>query len=158
MAQNLASLKLTDAELATLNGALDTIETTLAGRIVALDADQRQSLVKMGDKTRPFCEDSIAALQSNSAALPPGFALGELADDMADFEKLNPLFDRLTTVRESIDDTLKAISSDVMINCIAGVGVLKALNKLNPSLDESLKNLAAIRRKKAPKKPKPPTP
>jgi hypothetical protein len=158
MAQNLVSLKLTDAELTTLNGALDTIQTTLAGRTVSLDPGQRRTLVKMGDKTRPFCEDAVAALQSNSAALPPGFALGELADDMTDFEKLNPFFDRLTTVRELVDDTLKAISSDVMTNCIAGVGVLKALNKLNPALDESLKNLSNVRRKKAAKKSKPPTP
>lgn len=153
MPQNLASLKITDAEITTLRGALQTIRTTLGARAVSLDTTQRKDLVKMGDKSRPFCEQSINALQSNAAALPPDLNVSELRDDMADFEKLNPFFDEFSTVGELLDDTLKAISSDIMTNCIAGVGVLKALNKLNPSLDAALKNLATLRRSKSqPKK------
>ena len=53
---------------------------------------------------------------------------------------------------EMIDDTLKALSSDVMVNTVAGVGFLKALNKLKPSLDRLLADLGAIRRAKPTKK------
>ena len=51
-----------------------------------------------------------------------------------------------------IDDTLKALSSDVMVNSVAGVGFLKALNKLKPSLDRLLTDLGSIRRSKPNKK------
>src|SRR6476620_8104185 len=120
MAQNLASLKLTAANMTALNGALDTIRTTLGDRAVSLSVSQRQTLTKMGDKSRPFCQQGIAALQANAASLPPDVNVTELSDDLADFEKLAPFFDQYNQVGELIDDTLKAISSDVMINTIAG--------------------------------------
>jgi hypothetical protein len=156
MKQNLVSLKLTNAEITTLNGSLVPINTIFANRAVSLDPEQRRTLTKMGDKSRPFCQEAINALQSNAASLPPDFDLSELADDMADFDKLNAFAAKLGTLVELVDDTLKAISSDVMTSCIFGVGFLKALNKLTASLDNELQGLKGLRRSKAVKKPKTP--
>lgn len=102
----------------------------------------------MGDKSRPFCEQAVAALQSNVAPLPPDFDLPELVTDLADFTKLDAFFDQFEQRGEQLDETLKAISSDVMTNSTLGVGSLKFLNKLNPKLDDLLKDLSALRRSK----------
>ncbi len=54
-----------------------------------------------------------------------------------------------------LDDTLKALASDLMTGSIVGVTFLKALNKLNPGLDTLLTSLKSVRRRK-PAKPAPP--
>jgi hypothetical protein len=74
-----------------------------------------------------------------------------IADDLEELNALATFYAEHETNGESIDDPLKALSSDVMVNTLAGVGILKALNKLKPSLDRLLSDLDSIRRSK-PKK------
>ena len=59
--QNLVSLNLTADDLAALDGALATVESLL-GRGVALSAQQRRDLYKMGDKSEAFCRQSLRLL------------------------------------------------------------------------------------------------
>jgi hypothetical protein len=154
MSQNLAEVHLTAKELETVRAALATIRETLQPRATSLTPAQRKSLVKMGDKSRNFCEQAIAGLQSNSTSLPADYDLAGLAGDMADFTELDNFNTEFQQVGEMIDDTVKALSSDVMVNSLVGVTFLKALNKLKPSLDKLLQNLGSIRRAKPASKKK----
>ena len=157
MSQNLASIAFTSAEVATIKTALQTIRTTLGDRAVSLTQEQRQTLMKMGDNTRVFCQEAVAGLQQNAASLPPDLAVTELSQDMADYIALESIMTEYDATRELLDDTLKALASDVMTNSIIGVTFLKALNKINPALDTLLRSLKTVRRRKA-AKPAPPTP
>ncbi len=76
---------------------------------------------------------------------------------MADYTALESIFVEYEAVGELLDDTLKALASDVMTNSIIGVTFLKALNKINPALDTLLGSLKTVRRRKA-VKTTPPTP
>jgi len=107
----------------------------------------------MAEGTQPFCEQTVAALEANSASLPAELPVGATAKDLADYKKLAPIYAEYLVVGELLDDTLKALASDVMTNCIVGAAFLKALNKLKPGLDNLLQNLTSIRRRKATKKP-----
>jgi len=158
MPQNLADLKLTDAEAAAILGALETIRTTLGARAVSLSPEQRGSLVKMGEGTQPFCEQTLVALQANAASLPADLPVAAAAQDMADYKKLAPVCAEFLSVGELLDDTLKALGSDIMTTCIVGAAFLKTLNKLKPGLDGTLKNLTSIRRRKPAKKKATPKP
>jgi hypothetical protein len=155
MSQNLANLGLTVAEITTLKGALQTIRTTLGDRAVSLSPEQRQNLVKMGDSSRVFCQQAVAGIQQNVGSMPPDLDVPELVQDLADYTLLEPFVAEYEAVGELLDDTLKAISSDVMSNSIIGVTFLKALNKLNPALDTLLGSLKTVRRRKAVKKTPP---
>lgn len=154
MAQNLVSLKLTNDEITALAGALDTIRTTLGNRAVSLTPKQRQTLVKMGDNTRNFCLQAVAALQANNSSLPADFPMAELNQDMADYDPFSAFVTSFFQVGELLTDTQKALASDIMVNCILGVGGLKFANKLNPQLDTLLKDLSATRRAKPAQKSK----
>jgi hypothetical protein len=154
--QNLVTIELTTAEIATLKGALETIRTTLGERAVSLTPDERQSYVKMGDNTRVFCQQAIAGIQANSGSMPADFDVPGLLQDMADYTALETFFAEYKAVGELLDDTLKALSSDVMANSIVGVTFLKALNKINPSLDTLLSSLREVRRRKSKKASTPP--
>jgi hypothetical protein len=148
MSQNLAQVHLTEQDLATMREGLAMIRSVIASRATSLTPQQRKSLVKMGDKSRNFCGQAVAGLQSNGDSLPKTFNVEALAVDLADFTALDAFHAEFEQVGEMIDDTTKALSSDVMVNALVGVSFLKALNKLNPSLDKLLQQLGAIRRAK----------
>ncbi len=148
MSQNLAEVKLTAQDIATLREGLEMIRSVLANRSTSLTPKQRKTLVKMGDKSRNFCEQAVTGLQSHTDSLPRDFDLDGLTTDLADFTALDAFFTEFTEVGEMIDDTAKALSSDVMVNTLIGVSFLKALNKLKPSLDKLLQDLRGIRRAK----------
>ncbi len=152
MSQNIANLQLTNAEIVTLTGALQTIRTTLGSRAVSLTPGERQTLVKMGDGTRAFCQQAVAGIEANAASMPPDLDVPGLVQDLTDYNALEPIYSELLSISELMDDTLKALASDVMTNSIAGVAFLKALNKLNPNLDNLLASLRQVRRRK-PAKP-----
>ena len=80
--QNLVSLNLTADDLAALDGALATVESLL-GRGVALSAQQRRDLYKMGDKSEAFCRQSLRLLANNPQVVPPGLGLEEAQADLA---------------------------------------------------------------------------
>lgn len=149
MSQNLANISLTAAEITALAGALQTIRTTLGTRAVSLTLDQRKSLVKMGDNTRVFCQQAVSGIQANIGSMPPDLDVPGLVQDLADYTALETFCAEYAATGELLDDTLKALSSDVMTNSIVGVTFLKALNKLNPALDGLLDSLKQVRRRKA---------
>lgn len=148
MSQNLANIELTAAEIITLKAALQTIRTTLGDRGVSLTQDQRKTLVKMGDNTRVFCQQAVAGLQANSGSMPPDVDVSGLVQDLADYTALEAFCAEYQATGELLDDTLKALASDVMTNSIIGVTFLKALNKINPALDTLLASLKQVRRRK----------
>lgn len=158
MSQNLANIHLTAAEITTLSGALQTIRTTLGDRAVSLTPEQRQTLFKMGDSTRVFCQQAVAGLQANAGSMPPDLDVPGLAQDLADYTALEGILAEYKAVGELLEDTLKALSSDVMTNSIIGVTFLKALNKINPALDTLLGSLKQVRRRKAAKTTPAPAP
>ena len=145
MSQDLASLKLTEEDIKKLGGAMAIIREVLEKRAVSLTPTQRKKLLKMGDKSRNFCVQAVDGLKANAASLSPEFKLTALEEDLADFIALDAFYAEYEQTGEMIDDTLKALSSDVMVNTVAGVGFLKALNKLKPSLDRLLADLGTIR-------------
>ncbi len=156
MAQNLANIQLTPAEITALKGALQTIRTTLGDRAVSLTPDQRKTLVKMGDNTRVFCQQAVTGLEANIGSMPPDLDVPGLVQDFADYTALEPIVAEYEAVGELLDDTLKALSSDVMTSSIIGVTFLKALNRINPALDNLLGSLKQVRRRKSSKAATPP--
>jgi hypothetical protein len=158
MSQDLANIHLTAAEITTLTGALQTIRTTLGDRAVNLTPAQRKSLVKMGDNTRVFCQQAVAGIQANAGSMPPDLDVPGLAQDLADYTALEGILAEYEAVGELLEDTLKALSSDVMTNSIIGVTFLKALNQINPGLDTLLGSLKQVRRRKSAKAAPDPAP
>jgi hypothetical protein len=83
--------------------------------------------------------------------MPPDLDVPGLVQDFADYTALEIFVAEYEAVGELLDDTLKALSSDVMTNSIVGVTFLKALNKINPALDTLLDSLKLVRRRKVTK-------
>lgn len=126
--QNLVSLNLTADDLAALDGALATVESLL-GRGVALSAQQRRDLYKMGDKSEAFCRQSLRLLANNPQVVPPGLGLEEAQADLAALDALRPRMEKLRQLAERGEDTELALGSDIMGVALEGYALLKVAGK-----------------------------
>ena len=74
MSQNLISLGLNDADYATIDQAIATLEAQLTG-LLSLSNDERRSLYKMGDKSEAFCRQTLTVMAQNPQLLPASVEL-----------------------------------------------------------------------------------
>jgi len=80
--------------------------------LVDLNAAERKSLPKMGDKSRAFVSKALEVATQNPDFLPRSFDLEELRKDVQLFEALYPLLLSVTQLQELLDDTCLAVGSE----------------------------------------------
>lgn len=128
MSQNLIDLDLSPETLAAIDGALATLEQHFAG-LLALTADQRRGLTKMGDKSEAFCRQAVVAFAENPGVLPRNFDVDAYRRDLASLDTLRPRAMRVARLHERLQDTDTALGSDLMTNSLEGYAVLKVAGK-----------------------------
>ena len=124
MTQNIATLNLTDAQLAAVDAALMELETQLAG-LIALPPTQKRGLRKMGEKSEAFCRQALRVLEQNPQLVPPNVLAADAIGDLAAIDKLRPRMTRLSRLSERASDTDIALGSDVMTTALQVYGLLK---------------------------------
>ena len=149
MSQNLVSLDLTD-DLPKFDAALDAIEGVM-DVFVSLTPEQMRKLTKIGEKSETFCRQTVAILDQNRQALPPGFDLDELKRDLAAYDALRPRLNRLKSLAAKCGDTQVALGSDLLSASYDGYALLKVFGKADnvAPLMDSLR--AGVRRTPAAK-------
>ena len=141
MNQNLVDIDLTADALTAIDNALNALETSLAG-LIALTGDQRQQLIKMGDKSEAFCRQAGHVFAENPGILPGSFDLPGYERDLAALDALRPRMMRLSKLYQRAQDTDMALGSDLMANALQGYAFLKVAGK-GQGLDEMRKMLSA---------------
>ncbi|MGZ0077593.1 hypothetical protein [Methylomonas sp. TEB] len=142
MSQNLLSLTFTDAALAEIDAALNTLETHFAG-FVSLSPDQRRNILKMGDKTEAFCRQTMLLAAQNAQAIPPNLNMPEAQADMTSLDQLRPRLHRLRDLQARGDDTDMALGSDIYSFCLDAYASLKIAGK--GAALETLRQAMAVR-------------
>jgi hypothetical protein len=128
MPQNLVSLDLSADEIAAMDQAISALET-LTKPFITLSADDKNALVKMGDKSVAFCQQTALVLAQNKDALPPSFDYSEMEDDLAAYAALQSRVLRIREVLAKLDDTQMALGSDVMVAASEGYALMKLFGK-----------------------------
>ena len=146
MTQNLISLNYTDADLAEIDAALAVLERHFA-KLPDLTPDERRGLTKMGDKSEAFCRQTLLVLAQHPEVLPANFDLAEARNDLAQLDRLRPIFHRLTHLDTKGEDTAMTLGSDIMTACLDGYALLKVTGK-GAGL-ETLRQSMSIRRARA---------
>jgi hypothetical protein len=80
--------------------------------LIDLNANERQALPKMGDKSRAFVSKALEVATQNPDFLPRSFDLEELRKDVQLFEAMYPIVVALTQLQELVDDTCLAAGSE----------------------------------------------
>jgi len=148
MTQNLVTLTLSDAQLQAVDQALFDLEAQLTG-LVAMDADQRRGLKRMGVKSEKFCRLTLSVLDQNPQVVPPSLKLADAQADLTALDRLRPRLLRLQRLNERAIDTQTALGSDVMATALQGYALLKVAGR-NQGL-EGLRRTLGSRFSKGPR-------
>ena len=127
------SAQISPADLQEIKAALITIETKLPF-LVHLTIEERRKIVKMGDKSLAFVNNSLAAAQSNPNVLPVSFDVNEFKMDYELAMALSEIHMNLQQLNEKVDDTLMAVSGEVMTSSLTVYDYVKTAAKKIPGL------------------------
>ena len=141
---NLISVAFTPAELAAIDGALTTIETTLAGKVINLTPEERRRYASISSEIAQWVQKCRGYMNQVPSIVPGYIDLPELDADMQARRDLMPRLRRATSILESIDDTALLLGSDVYTNCLAFYRAVREAAKSNvPGSTSIYQDLAA---------------
>ncbi|WP_445637386.1 Methyl-accepting chemotaxis protein [Nostoc sp. DSM 114161] len=124
---------LSPQDIQEIKAALQKVQQKLPF-LVTLSADERRKLVKMGDKSLAFVNNSITAAQSNREILPATFDVDELVRDYQLATALTELLISMQQLTEQVDDTLMAVGSEAMTGSLTVYDYVKTASKKTPGL------------------------
>ncbi|MBW4563582.1 MAG: hypothetical protein KME32_21045 [Mojavia pulchra JT2-VF2] len=124
---------LSPEDIRDIKAALQTIQKKLPF-LVNLSTEERRKLVKMGDKSLAFVNNSVTAAQSNREILPASFKVEELVQDYQLATTLTELLTSMRQLTEQVDDTLLAVGSEAMSSSLTVYDYVKTAAKKTPGL------------------------
>lgn len=104
-----ASLSIGDRDA--VLGLIQDIRTKLPF-LVDLTIEDRQSLPKMGDKSRAFVGQAVTLAEQNDDFLPRSFDVAEMRQDVDLTDQLLPILTALAQLTELVEDTYTLAGSD----------------------------------------------
>ncbi|MEH1946294.1 MAG: hypothetical protein V7K77_04945 [Nostoc sp.] len=130
--QNIAA-SLSPQDIQEIKAALQTVQRKMPF-LITLSTEERRKLVKMGDKSLAFVNNSITAAQSNREILPATFDVEELVQDYQLAAALTELLTSMQQLTEQVDDTLMAVGSEAMTSSLTVYDYVKTASKKTPGL------------------------
>ncbi|RCJ37533.1 hypothetical protein A6769_11550 [Nostoc punctiforme NIES-2108] len=130
--QNIAA-SLSPQDIQEIKAALQTVQKKMPF-LITLSTEERRKLVKMGDKSLAFVNNSITAAQSNREILPATFDVEELVQDYQLAAALTELLTSMQQLTEQVDDTLMAVGSEAMTSSLTVYDYVKTASKKTPGL------------------------
>jgi len=130
--QNIAAA-LSPQDIQEIKAALQTVQKKMPF-LITLSTEERRKLVKMGDKSLAFVNNSVTAAQSNREILPATFDIEELVQDYQLATALTELLISMQQLTEQVDDTLMAVGSEAMTGSLTVYDYVKTASKKTPGL------------------------
>ncbi|MBA3929959.1 MAG: hypothetical protein C0521_10285 [Xanthomonas sp.] len=123
-----------------MDGSLIALEADL-DLLIALTPEERLELVKMGDKSRAFCEKALEVAGQHAGLMPRDFDIEAFRQDHLALAALRPRLARMAYLMQRMEDTERALGSDIMAAALEVYGVLKVAGK-DQGVDEARNALA----------------
>ncbi len=129
--ENLVSLKLTNKEIATLQGHFKAISDLLKPHMVALTNEERRQMPKMSDKSVPFVEKALQYAKKYPELVPAFIDMSEMGIDVRAVETLNDLHQDAHRICGNLDDTRMLAGSEAYVAALAFYNSVKMGTKMN---------------------------
>lgn len=110
--KNLVSFKIPEADLAEIRACIATLQTKLMPHLTTLSPEERQEMLKMGDKTVSFVQKTVEYCKNNPDLVPPFLDIDELAVDLAAVETIRSFYQPLLQITDSLLDTMSLSGSE----------------------------------------------
>lgn len=140
MPDNRISATLSDTDRQAVLSAINTIRDKLPF-LVDLTPEERQSLPKMGDKSRAFVEQALEVAAQNPDILPRSFDVDEMRKDTELFSGLLPVLTALSQLQELVEDTYIAAGSEAYTAALLVYQYARTAGK-GSALDSALDGLS----------------
>ena len=79
----------------------------------------------MDPRPEPFARQTLRVLEQNPQIVPPSLDLPAATADLAAYDRLRPLLERLQRLTTRLDDTVTALGSDTMDVALEGYAQIK---------------------------------
>lgn len=108
-----------------VNQKLQDCKNLLAPYLIALTADERKSLFKMGDKTLATVQKVKSYLETNPEFAPNYMEKSEFLKDEAVVSGLSPIFNLTEQLASDLDDTIMLAGSEALTASMFYYGTTK---------------------------------
>jgi hypothetical protein len=116
---------ISDPDLATVNGAINTIEATLSF-LIGLTVEERIQLPKINVANKSFTQDAINAVVNNGTMLPAYLDQTAMQNDMNLYNQLDKIAGRMRQVLEKLDDTQMLAGSEAYVAALTAYKLFAA--------------------------------
>jgi hypothetical protein len=131
MNENRISIQLSNADVTAINQAIATLAEKLQPVLIALDAEDKRNLAKLGEKSVSFVEKSMQYADSNAEFLPAYVDAAEMKKDFTAFNVLNNFLRPLQQITKNLDDTATLCGSEAVQAALAYYNSVKQAAKMS---------------------------
>ena len=117
------AVRFTEEDLAAIDAALTQLDQRFA-RLVALDAEERRRLYKMGNKTEKFCREALTVLDKNRQLASPAMDLNGALTALRTIDELRPRTKQILRLAERMRDTELALGAEVATTARQGYNAM----------------------------------
>ena len=114
MNENRISISLSEADVTAINEAINTLAEKLQPILIALEAEDKRMLGKLGEKSVSYVDKTVQYSQSNPEFLPAYIDAAEFKKDYEAFNILNSFLRPLTQIVRNLDDTATLCGSEAL--------------------------------------------
>ena len=118
MIQNRISIELTNEQVKAINDSVKVIVETLEPVVIALLAEDKKNMAKLGEKSVSFAEKTMQYMETNPEFLPAYVSVAEVKKDYTAFNQLNTILRPLMQIIGNVDDTATLCGSDTINACL----------------------------------------
>lgn len=119
MNENRISISLSPDDINEITESINTLSAKLQPLLIALEANDKKSLAKIGEKSVSFVEKTVQYSQNNPEFLPPFINPAELKKDYEAYTVLNSFLRPLSQIVKNLDDTATLCGSEAILACFA---------------------------------------
>lgn len=129
--ENVVSIQIDPKDLEAVNKKMQEIKKTLSPFLVALKPSERQTIMKMSDKTVPFVEKVMEYTHSSPEFIPAFMQVDEMEIDFKAMEELRQVYREVEQLCKNLDDTIMICGSEAYATALAYYNSVKQANKMN---------------------------
>lgn len=111
---NKVSVEISPADLQAIKDAIAVLVAKLDPNLISLTVEERRSLNKMGEASRPFVGKVMDYLDTNPELISPFNKVDEMKKDWTLINQLGPLYNILNQIVTNLDDTLMEAGAELL--------------------------------------------
>jgi hypothetical protein len=129
--ENVVSIQIPPVEMQEIMTKLQEVSAILNPYLIALSPEERKTIPKMNDKTRPFVEKTLDYAKSNPEFAPSYMSVPELQIDMKAVYDLSNILQLLEPMLDNVNDTEMLSGSEAYVAALTYYNSVKHAAKMN---------------------------